>query len=224
MPGPGGEQCGTCYYFQEEVLPNGTCRFESVEPFFTSKGGNSPGWYPTTNADDGWCGNWRDREAPLTGTLATGGAIAVVDTPFTIPSGGAWTPFLPGNMTPSSIVRNVTLANDTLTWNIPGTFPGTTVFSADFSLFGSVTFNNSADDIRFTLGRDDNVPFSNEVFQRFDVTGSVDDIALPFGFSGGPALSSQTGNVRILIQNNGGSSENIVVNSLYFQIAITAFN
>lgn len=225
MAGPGGESCATCYYYDEiQGSPEGYCRHENARTWVEARGDVSKRLWPRVNGSLDWSGDWRDRAAPLTGILATGGAIAVVDTPFVIPSGGAWTPFLPGNMVASSVVQNVTLANDTLTWVIPGTFPVSTVFTADFAIFGSITFNNSADDVRFTLGRDDNTPFSDSVFQRFDVTGSVDDISLPFGFGGGPALSTQTGNVRVLCQNNGGSSENVVFNSLYFQIRITAFD
>lgn len=225
MPGPGGETCASCYFYDQiQGSPEGYCRHENADSWVEARGDASKRLWPRVNGDLDWSGDWRDRNAPLTGILATGGAIAVVDTPFVIPPGGAWTPFNPGNMVTSSVVQNVTLANDTLTWTIPGTFPVSTVFVADFAVFGSITFNNSADDIRWTLGRDDNVPFSAAVFQRFDVTGSTDDIALPFGFAGGPALSSQTGTVRVLAQNNGGSSETTTINSLYFQIRITAFD
>lgn len=202
MPGPNGETCGTCYYFQEDVLPDGTCRFDNVEPFLDSRSGNSPGWYPTTNADTGWCGNWLERTSVTAGFTATGAFVTPTETTFSVTDAVNWTKYDPGNLLDGAIMDNVTLTNGVLAWDIPGTPPPGSTWKVFISVFGSVLFPTASTFLEITVGTA-GVPFSPNIVQRLQVNPTSDNLSLPWSLQG-LAPANQTGSLELLMRGDIG--------------------
>jgi len=204
MPGPNGEQCGTCYYFDssQTELPNGTCRFDNVEPFF-GQYGNVPGWYPTTDADTGWCSNWLELASVTSGFRATGSFVTPTGTTFSITDPVNWIKFDPGNLLDGAIMDNVTLTAGVLSWDIPGSPPPGATWEVFVSVYGSVTFPTANTFLELTVGTA-GVPYNLNAVQKLQVNPQTDDLSLPWSFQG-LAPIGQSGSGEFLVRGDIGN-------------------
>lgn len=216
MPGPNGEECQTCYYF--EALPGGEyglCRHDHADAWISRPGGPATGNWPRVRRLD-WSGDWRE----LTTPSATAGLITPTGATFTPSSETVWQHFVPSlTMVPSTVVVNCTTTSNSIVHNIPTPPPGVT-WSANFNMFGSVTHPSANTFSEWTLGDETNTPFSADIFQRVDINGPNDDRSAPLGFSGGPSLAGPSGTTRILVR---GSTQAIAISSMFFQITVEQF-
>lgn len=216
MPGPSGELCQDCYYWEQGAAPDhsteyGLCRGRLPENVGRTQGRNSlaaaarkqPHWSPTFGAED-WCTNWTDKTTGLSGQRATGAFVTPRDTGFSITDPANWIKYDPGNLYAGSIMKNFTLADGVLTWTIPGTYPEGTEFEAFASLYGSVTFPSPSTFIEITVGTD-GVPYNQDTVQRLEVNPQTDDLSLAYSLQG-LGVGTQNGEAEMLVRGDIGAA------------------
>lgn len=59
MPGPQGERCDECYFFEKKVY-GGVCRLNPRRETVLTNGGLEPGLLPIQHDFD-WCGSWKPK-------------------------------------------------------------------------------------------------------------------------------------------------------------------
>ena len=213
MPGPNGEQCSLCYYYEQTATPNGYCHFENPD-LYPAGSRTIKGYWPSTY-DTGWCGNFLDKATATGGFSATGAFVTPLGTNFSITDTVNWIKYDPGNLLDGAIMINMTLANGTLTWSIPGTFPGGTQWESVLSMWGSVTFPTANTSVAFSPGTA-GVPYSANVAQALQVNPQMTGVALPFSLQG-IAPTSQSGSAELLVRGDIGTA---TFNSCAFQVRI----
>ena len=209
MPGPNGEQCSLCYYYEQTATPNGYCHFENPD-LYPAGSRTIKGYWPSTY-DTGWCGNWLEKTSASAGFSATGAFVTPRDTTFNVTDGTNWIKYDPGNLLDGAIMDNITLANGTLSWSIPGNPPPTATWEANISVYGSVIFPTANTFLEITVGTA-GVPYSANTTQRLQVNPQTDNLSLPWSFQG-IAPANQTGSVELLMRGtigNGSYTSNVL--------------
>ncbi len=201
MAGPAGETCGTCYYFDE-----GRCKVQAQQLTRTINPASVAGYsqgaplWPRTSSEQ-WCGEWVDSGQTPTGSTATGAFVTPSGTSFNVTDTTNWVKYDPGNLLEGAIMRNMTLTNGTLDWNIP---QSTDEWEAVVSLYGSVTFPTANTFLEVAPGTA-GVPYSDNTVQRLSVNPQTDDLSLTFSLQG-VAPGAQTGSAELLMRGNIGNA------------------
>lgn len=203
MPGPNGESCSTCYYYDQIDDTSGYCRFENAEPWIEKPGTPAVSNWPIVRGALDWSGDWLESVSASAGFSALGALVTPRDTNFNVTDGTNWVKYDPGNLLPGAIMDNVTLANGVLTWAIPGSPPPSATYEAFASGYGSVTFPTANTFLEITIGSN-GTPYSLNSIQRLQVNPQTDNISLPWSVQG-VAPAAQNGTVEVLMRGTIGN-------------------
>ena len=216
MPGPNGESCGTCYFYDQiDDGPYGYCRHENADSWIQAKGSQAERLWPRVHADLDWSGDWRDRDSPLSDTLAIGSFVTPAGTTFNVTDTVNYIRYNPGNLLDGAIMYNVTLVDGQLQVDIPGNYPIGTQWVATISFYGSVNFPDPNTFVQFAPTIDDAL-FNADITQKLSTNPTTDDIDLAFSMSG-VGVGAQTINTEIGVRGDIGLAS---FTSLVYQVSV----